>query len=283
MSVTQAAHERLVPLGRIRVPDNVRELDGSHVEALAGSIALQGMLVPLVVRAEGERFELVAGFHRIAAAHKLGLTEVPVVVRDAASEDADRAVENIASCRLRHDVINADRVVMPMSELKCPTVRCEPGGEVGISTRTDPGSQAAAADLAEVRAIARLRRRARHRHPATRSRSSRASTSPVSVNGTASARSGHSWRRAQKAPLAVGFGDSRCRRTASWPKGVPSSDGGFRGAGGGGPREHSPRKDPRLWPPRYALASPASSLPRTGGVGSYSASAPIVCGTCRSP
>jgi hypothetical protein len=120
MSVTQAAHERLVPLGRILVPDNVRELDGSHVDALAGSIALQGMLVPLVVRAEGERFELVAGFHRIAAAHKLGLTEVPVVVRDAASEDADRAVENILSCRRRHEVIYADRVVMPMSVSRCP-------------------------------------------------------------------------------------------------------------------------------------------------------------------
>jgi ParB/RepB/Spo0J family partition protein len=100
MAVTHGAQERLVPLGRIRVPGNVRELDASHVDALAGSIALQGMLVPLVVRAEGERFELVAGFHRIAAAHKLGLTEVPAVVRDAASEDADRAVENIARKQL---------------------------------------------------------------------------------------------------------------------------------------------------------------------------------------
>jgi hypothetical protein len=45
MAVTQAAQERLVPLGRIRVPENVRELDASHVDALAGSIALQGMLV----------------------------------------------------------------------------------------------------------------------------------------------------------------------------------------------------------------------------------------------
>jgi ParB/RepB/Spo0J family partition protein len=115
MAVTHGAQERLVPLERIRVPDNVRELDASHVDALAGSIALQGMLVPLVVRAEGERFELVAGFHRIAAAHKLGLTEVPAVVRDAASEDADRAVENIASCRRRHEVIYADRGVMPTS------------------------------------------------------------------------------------------------------------------------------------------------------------------------
>jgi hypothetical protein len=235
---------RRIMVEEIRVPENVRALDDAHVQALAGSIALQGMLVPVVVRDTGDGFELVAGFHRIAAARSLCLADVPVVVRDAGTEDGDRAVENITSCRLRHDVINADRVVMPMSELKCPTVRCEPGGEVGISTRTDPGSQAAAADLAEVRAIARLRRRARHRHPATRSRSSRASTSPVSVNGTASARSGHSWRRAQKAPLAVGFGDSRCRRTASWPKGVPSSDGGFRGAGGGDRARAQPDERP---------------------------------------
>jgi ParB family transcriptional regulator, chromosome partitioning protein len=98
----------------------VRALDQAHVEALAGSIELQGLLVPLVVRADGDGFELVAGFHRIAAARALGLAEVPVVVRAAATEEADRAVENIASCLRRHDAINADRVVMPMSELKAP-------------------------------------------------------------------------------------------------------------------------------------------------------------------
>ena len=53
---------RSVALDRIDVPDNVRELDAAHVQALAGSIALQGLLVPLVVRPAGERFELVAGF-----------------------------------------------------------------------------------------------------------------------------------------------------------------------------------------------------------------------------
>jgi hypothetical protein len=67
------------------------------------------MLVPVVVRNDGEAFELVAGFHRIAAARSLGLNVVPVVVRDAGTEDADRVVENITSCRRRHDVINADR------------------------------------------------------------------------------------------------------------------------------------------------------------------------------
>ena len=84
----------------IRVPENVRALDDAHVKALAGSIALQGMLVPVVVRDDGDGFELVAGFHRIAAARSLGLAEVPVVVRDAETEDADRAVENITRKQL---------------------------------------------------------------------------------------------------------------------------------------------------------------------------------------
>ncbi|HYZ28669.1 MAG TPA: ParB/RepB/Spo0J family partition protein [Thermoleophilaceae bacterium] len=104
---------RSVALEKIHVPENVRTLDEAHVEALAGSIALQGLLVPLVVREQGDGFELVAGFHRIAAARSLGLAVVPVVVRDGQTEDADRAVENIASCRHRHEAINADPVVMP--------------------------------------------------------------------------------------------------------------------------------------------------------------------------
>ena len=158
MATTTHETGRHIALVDIRVPDNVRDLDHEHVTALAGSIELQGMLVPVLVRTDGEGFELVAGFHRIAAARSLGLNVVPVVVRDAVTEDADRAVENIASCRRRHDAIYADRVVMPMSELKCPMVRCESGGEVSIRTRTDPGSQAAADGLAEVGTAARRRK-----------------------------------------------------------------------------------------------------------------------------
>jgi ParB/RepB/Spo0J family partition protein len=100
MATTIQQAGRHVPLERIRVPENVRALDEAHVEALAGSIKLQGMLVPLVVREGADGFELVAGFHRIAAARSLGLAEVPVVVRDADTEDADRAVENITRKQL---------------------------------------------------------------------------------------------------------------------------------------------------------------------------------------
>ena len=120
MATTIPESGRRIALDDIRVPENVRALDDAHVQALAGSLKLQGMLVPVVVRDDGENFELVAGFHRIAAARSLGLAEVPVVVRDVETEDADRAVENITSCRCRHDVIYADSAVMQTSVARCP-------------------------------------------------------------------------------------------------------------------------------------------------------------------
>lgn len=94
-----------MPTDRIHAPVNVRELDGDHVDRLAGSIQLQGVLVPLIVSPIDSQpngvtthgkatHELVAGFHRLAAAVAVGLTEVPVIVRDFA-DDVDRAVENI--------------------------------------------------------------------------------------------------------------------------------------------------------------------------------------------
>jgi ParB family chromosome partitioning protein len=101
MATTTQETGRHVALVDIRVPDNVRALDPEHVKALAGSIKLQGILVPVVVRDnDGDGFELVAGFHRVAAARSLELAEVPVVVRDAVTKDADRAVENITRKQL---------------------------------------------------------------------------------------------------------------------------------------------------------------------------------------
>jgi ParB/RepB/Spo0J family partition protein len=100
MATTISDQRQYMALERIRVPENVRPLDLEHVDWLAGSIELLGILVPVVVRGDGADFELVAGFHRIAAAQKLGLAEVPYVVRDAETGDADRAVENIARKQL---------------------------------------------------------------------------------------------------------------------------------------------------------------------------------------
>jgi ParB/RepB/Spo0J family partition protein len=94
-SPTTSAAELRVALDEIAVRENVRELDVAHVQNLAQSIALRGVLVPLIVRPSGERYELVAGYHRLAACRQLGLADVPVVVREQEGSSADSAAENV--------------------------------------------------------------------------------------------------------------------------------------------------------------------------------------------
>jgi ParB family chromosome partitioning protein len=105
-TTTSTATDRTAQLQEIHVAENVRALDAEHVQALVGSIRLQGMLVPVVVRPAtadvalgGWRFELVAGFHRVAAAAELRLSEIPVVIREADTEAA-AATENITRKQL---------------------------------------------------------------------------------------------------------------------------------------------------------------------------------------
>jgi hypothetical protein len=62
--------------------ENVRALDDAHVQALAGSIRLQGCSFRSSWATTARRSSSSPAFHRIAAALPLGLAEAPVVVRD---------------------------------------------------------------------------------------------------------------------------------------------------------------------------------------------------------
>ena len=55
---------------------------------LAASIGEYGLLQPVVVRAVGDGYELVAGHRRVAAAQQLGWTEIPAIVREADEDEA---------------------------------------------------------------------------------------------------------------------------------------------------------------------------------------------------
>lgn len=59
-----------------------RTFDEEKLKELAVSIKEYGIVEPLIVRAKGEKFELVAGERRLRAAKMAGLDNVPVVVRD---------------------------------------------------------------------------------------------------------------------------------------------------------------------------------------------------------
>ena len=65
-----------------------RRFDETKIEELASSIRNQGIIQPLVVRPKGDGYELIAGERRWRAAMKAGLSEVPVVIREASDQEA---------------------------------------------------------------------------------------------------------------------------------------------------------------------------------------------------
>src|SRR4249920_2505049 len=57
-------------------------LDEARLQELAQSIRANGLIQPIVVRKEGDRFQIIAGERRWRAAKLAGLLRVPIVVRD---------------------------------------------------------------------------------------------------------------------------------------------------------------------------------------------------------
>jgi ParB family chromosome partitioning protein len=76
------------PIGRMIAIDQIdpnpnqpRQVMGDLAELIA-SISEKGILEPLVVRQRGGRFQIIAGERRYQASVQVGLTELPVVIRD---------------------------------------------------------------------------------------------------------------------------------------------------------------------------------------------------------
>jgi ParB family chromosome partitioning protein len=60
-----------------------QEFDAKELQSLSESIAAHGLLQPIVVRRQGERFELIAGERRLRAAQKAGWSDVPANIIEA--------------------------------------------------------------------------------------------------------------------------------------------------------------------------------------------------------
>lgn len=76
--------------------------DEAKLQELADSIKEHGILQPLVVSKSGEQYEIIAGERRFQAAKRVGLTTVPVVIRDVTEQEKLELaiIENIQ----RHDL-----------------------------------------------------------------------------------------------------------------------------------------------------------------------------------
>lgn len=74
-----------------------REINPQHVEELAKSIKSEGLLQPVVVRAKGKTFELIAGERRLHAFRYLGNATIPARIIEAsdASSATLALIENL--------------------------------------------------------------------------------------------------------------------------------------------------------------------------------------------
>jgi ParB family chromosome partitioning protein len=89
-----------LPLDKISLsPSQPRKyFDSEKMQQLVESVRRDGILQPLLVRPlSGERFELVAGERRYRAAETVGLSEVPVTIREMSDNQARQfaLVENL--------------------------------------------------------------------------------------------------------------------------------------------------------------------------------------------
>lgn len=81
-----------------------RTMDPERLQELAASIRAHGVLEPIIVRPNGNRFQVVAGERRLRAAAMAGLTELPAVVR----EFSDAEVAEVALVEnLQREELNA--------------------------------------------------------------------------------------------------------------------------------------------------------------------------------
>ena len=98
-----------IPLAQIDASDRLRPVDPAHVEAIALSIEQSGLQNPVILRPDGTRYRLVAGWHRLAAVERLGWTDVDARVENLTAEEA-RLVE-IDENLMRRELSALDRAI----------------------------------------------------------------------------------------------------------------------------------------------------------------------------
>lgn len=82
--ISQLPPDKLSPFAK----HPYRVWEDAAMDELVESIRVHGVLSPLLARPKGEGYELVSGHRRRLAAQKLGLSTVPVLVREMTDDEA---------------------------------------------------------------------------------------------------------------------------------------------------------------------------------------------------
>jgi ParB family chromosome partitioning protein len=93
--------------------------DPEGLSELAASISRHGVLQPIVVSADGDGYELVAGHRRVLAARLAGKTTIPAVIRDEVGDRLELAlIENLQRSDLNAiETARAYKLLMETYEL----------------------------------------------------------------------------------------------------------------------------------------------------------------------
>lgn len=110
-----------VPIEAIKLPleQPRRYFDPQKMQQLVQSVKEHGILEPLLVRPLSEEvYELVAGERRLRAAKEVGLSEVPVVIRELSDEEALQLalIENL--CREDLNPVEETEGILQLLALK---------------------------------------------------------------------------------------------------------------------------------------------------------------------
>lgn len=98
---------RDLPIDMIDQRADARGVDDATVVGLVDSIAAVGLINPVRVRASGDRWELIAGAHRLSACRRLGLAEIRCVV--VADDDLHAELAMIDENLCRAELSPSDR------------------------------------------------------------------------------------------------------------------------------------------------------------------------------
>ena len=115
--------------------------DDESMEQLIKSIEMNGVLNPVIARKKkGERYELVSGHRRKHACQKLGVKQIPIIVRELSRDDA--VIEMVDSNLQREYILPSEKAKaykMKMEALKRKAGRPskENVSPVGTHLRTD--------------------------------------------------------------------------------------------------------------------------------------------------
>ncbi len=85
------------------------DFDEARMSELASSICQTGILQPIIVRPAATGYEIVAGERRVRAARKVGLEQIPALVRDYA--DSDVIVLSLVENIQRDDLNPIDKAI----------------------------------------------------------------------------------------------------------------------------------------------------------------------------